>query len=115
MRRKRMHHDRRSRRAHAPLLAAEYFLDAQRVEVGASAVMLWDGSEPLCSSKAGGPSGFTAEAALRDAKTGGSGFDRDVFMHPVKVSGRELLVMSIDARLASLRRVESSLARIFAA
>lgn len=115
MRRKRMQKDRRSRRAHAPLLAAEYFLDAQREQVGASAVILWDGTEPLCSSKAGGSSGLTAEAALRDAKLGGSGYDRDVFMHPVKVSGRDLLLMSIDARLPSLRRVESSLARIFAA
>jgi hypothetical protein len=110
-----MHNDRRSRRAHAPLLAAEYFLDAQREQVGASAVMLWDGVEPLCSSKASGPSGAHAEAALRDAKLGGHGFDRDVFMHPVKVSGRELILMSIDARLPSLRRVETSLARIFAA
>ncbi len=109
-----MHNDRRNRRAHAPLLAAEYFLDAQREQVGAGAVMLWDGSEALCSSKVGGPSGAHAEAALRDAMAGGNRFERDVFMHPVKVSGRDLLVMSIDARLPSLRRVEASLSRIFA-
>ncbi|MBL8743608.1 MAG: hypothetical protein JNK04_21005 [Myxococcales bacterium] len=109
-----MHNDRRTRRAHAPLLAAEYFLDAQRAKVGASAVMLWDGTEPLCSSKAGGPSGVDAEAALRDARAGGYGQGRDVFMHPLKVSGRELVLMSVDARLPSVRRVESSLSRIFA-
>jgi len=106
--------DRRSRRAHAPLLAAEYFLDAQRQHAGASAVMLWDGGEPLLTSVAKDAPDTLVEAAMRDVTSGGQGFDRDIFVHKLNVFGRELDLISVDARLSSVRRVESSLSRIFA-
>jgi len=96
------------------LLAAEYFLDAQRQHAGASAVMLWDGGEPLLTSVAKDAPDTLVEAAMRDVTSGGQGFDRDIFVHKLNVFGRELDLISVDARLSSVRRVESSLSRIFA-
>jgi hypothetical protein len=50
--------DRRTRRAHAPLLALEYFLDAERERSGASALGVFLDSEPLVVSAEESASGL---------------------------------------------------------
>lgn len=106
--------DRRSRRAHAPLLAAEYFLDKQRARCGAGAVALFDGREMLAVSSDAPTDHATLRMWVGEVARGGPGPSRDVFVHPVNLLGRELLLASIDARLPSIREAERGLDRIFA-
>lgn len=104
--------DRRARRAHAPLLAAEYFLDRQRERCGAGAVALFDGREMLAVSAASNADPTTLRMWVGEVARGGPGPSRDVFVHPVQVLGRVLHLASIDARVPSVREAERGLARI---
>lgn len=108
-----MQSDRRRRRAQTPLLAAEYFLDSQRQRINASAVVLFEGSEPLAASVQRESERATVEAMMREVSLGESESDRDLFIHRVKLLGREFYLASLDARLPSVRQVERTLARIF--
>ncbi len=109
-----MRSDRRRRRAHSPLLAAEYYLDSERERSGAAAVILWEGSEPLATSVAREADRAMFTAVAREAERDGSEPGRDVYVHRVTVGGRTLLLASVDARLPSVRRAEAALARILA-
>jgi len=102
--------DRRSRRAFAPLLAVEYLLDAERERSGASAVGLFSHGEPWVMSAPSGGERNALTGLVRDAARG----ERDLYVHPIRVGQRQMVLASIDARVRSSRRVEASIARILA-
>lgn len=106
--------DRRNRRAHSPLLAAEYLLDAARRRGGAKAVALFDGREMLASSSATRADEVTLRMWVGDVTQGGEGPARDCFVHRVPMWGRELVVASLDGRLQSVKSIEKGLHRILA-
>lgn len=104
--------DRRSRRAHSPLLAAEYLLDAHRKRGGARAVALFDGREMLASSSATRADEVTLRMWVGDVSQGGEGPARDCYVHRVPVWGRELVLASLDGRMNSVRTLAAGLDRI---
>ncbi len=106
--------DRRSRRAHSPLLAAEYLLDAHRARGNAKAVALFDGREMLAASSASRADEVTLRMWVGDVSQGGAGPVRDCYVHRVALLGRELLVASLDGRLQSVKAIETGLHRILA-
>jgi hypothetical protein len=106
--------DRRTRRAHSPLLAAEYLLDTQRRLGGARAVALFDGREMLAGSAESRADEVTLRTWAVEVARGGEGPSRDLFVHRVPLWGRELLLASLDGRVSSVKSVTSGLLRILA-
>lgn len=102
-----MAHDRRKRRAVAPLLALEYLLDAERARAGASALGVFEQADPLATSATDGD-------ARRDlvAFASGAASDRDAYVLGLDVGGPTWTLVSLDKRVRSLRRVEESVKRI---
>lgn len=115
--------DRRTKRAHAPLLALEYFLDAEREKVGASAIGLFLDDEPLVVSAADAFSQralascvgdrASRERAMAADRSGGEPTDRDLYVLPMAEG--ELVLASLDARVRSVREMERSITRILSA
>jgi hypothetical protein len=99
--------DRRKKRAHAPLLALEYFLDAERARSGAAAVGLFHGGEALATSA----TDVVARRELAATMAGGS-TQRDLYVLPLSVGGRRVTLASLDRRVRSMRSVEHSVGRI---
>ncbi|NUP14239.1 MAG: hypothetical protein HOW73_50030 [Polyangiaceae bacterium] len=100
--------DRRTRRAHAPLLALEYFLDAERARSGASAVGIYLDDEVLATSAVD----QRCSRALGDSMSGSDAGVRDVYVLPLRVGEHSLRVASLDRRVRSVRAVERTVRRI---
>jgi hypothetical protein len=108
--------DRRARRAVAPLLAAEYFLDAERARAKASVIVLMDGSDVLASSVAAGEDlDAVARAGAAVAAGRVPADDRDLYAHTLRLGGRDLVLATADARVRSVREIERHLGRILSA
>jgi hypothetical protein len=106
--------DRRTRRAHAPLRAAEHLLAAHRERCGARAVVLFDGRAMLASSALAPADEATLRMWIGDLAHGGTGPSRDIYLHRVPLWGRQLTLASLDGRVGSVKAVASGLSRILA-
>ncbi|MFO0553152.1 MAG: hypothetical protein U0271_32490 [Polyangiaceae bacterium] len=105
--------NRRTRRTEAPLLAAQYFLDAQRSRSsGVRAIVLFDGPDVLVSSADSNRERAYSVAWAWDAISGATALERDVFVHPIEILGRPMYLATVDARLASVLETERALTRI---
>ncbi|MBK6514849.1 MAG: hypothetical protein IPM79_24625 [Polyangiaceae bacterium] len=100
--------DRRTRRAHAPLLALEYFLDAERERSGASALGVFLDSEPLVVSAEESASGLLLTELLAD----GSTCQRDLYVHALPFGESSMKLASLDRRVGSARSVAATVERI---
>lgn len=103
--------DRRSLRASSPLLAAEFYLDAERSRSGACALVLFETGAVMVSSS---DSGDDLSEVLR-AVAGDESGDRDLYSHPLSFKGKAVVLASLGARVPSVLRVERDLGRILAA
>ncbi len=104
--------DRRARRAHAPLLAAEYYLERVRERCGLPAIVLADGRDVL----AGAGDGLSRLAEAGATVLGGGDAtldDADFFAHAVTIAGRSCVLASLGGRVDRVRRLEADLSRIF--
>lgn len=117
-----MVNDRRTKRAHAPLLALEYFLDAERARVGASAIGLFLDDEPLVMSAADSFSqrALTTSVGDRESRAKAMGLERsgdvtDRDLYVLQMAEGELVLASLDARVRSVREMERSITRILTA
>ena len=106
--------DRRTRRAHAPLRAAEHLLAAHRARCGARAVVLFDGRAMLASSALERSDEATLRMWIGDLAQGGAGPTRDMYLHSVPVWGRKQQLASLDGRVDSVKAIANGLSRIFA-
>ena len=102
--------DRRQKRAVAPLVALEYFLDAERARSGASALGLFVSDEALVASAkdAAAHRELVHNAPIADLT------DRDLYVLPMRIGAGTMKLVSMDARVASLASVERAVARILA-
>jgi hypothetical protein len=99
--------DRRRKRAHVPLRAAQYYLDAVRERVSARGIAL------LCQNDVIARSGDGADAILAALKGAGDQV-LDIFLHAIQVGGKTMLLGTLDRRVDRVRVVEADLNRIFA-
>lgn len=99
--------DRRTRRAHSPLLAAEYYLDAVRARSNAGGIALLSGNDLIAKCGAGAN-------AIIEAMQGAGSEVIDIFLHAIQVHGQTMLLGTLDRRVGSVRAVEADLNRIFA-
>lgn len=99
--------DRRARRAHSPLLAAEYYLDSVRKHANAGGIALLSDSDLIAKCGAG------ADVILEAMRGAGSEVV-DIFLHAIQVRGETMLLGTLDRRVGSVRAVEAALNRIFA-
>ncbi len=106
-----MSNDRRKRRAHSPLLAAEHFLEAELGRCSAAALFLLERGEVIASTMRVGERVALVDAFQGAIAPGPDG--RDLYAHVLEVPGRELLLASVGARVRSVREVERSIGRIF--
>lgn len=100
--------DRRNRRAHAPLLALEYYLDAERERSGATALGLFLDSEPLVVSARESAAGLLLTELLAEGAT----CQRDLYVHALPCQDGALTLASLDRRVGSARGVASTVERI---
>jgi hypothetical protein len=101
--------DRRKRRAYSPLVAAEYFLEAEVARTGAAAgIFLIDRGEVIASGVRSGEAREALAGLLDDPTT-----SRDVYAHPLTIPGRAFVLSSVDGRVRSVREVERTIERIF--